>query len=92
MIGHSRLSGDEISRRGREIYYSRLRSLVEVSDNIGKMIHIDIETGDYEIGDYMDVAAGLRLHAKHEGAALYGHRIGYKTAVSLGGMMERETR
>ena len=62
---------------------------METEGNIGKLISIDVETGDYEIGDDADVDAPLRLHAKHPGAAVYTLRIGYNAAVALGGVLER---
>ena len=46
---HSRLSSDEISRRGEAIYQNELRDKIETG-NIGKLLSIDVETGDYEIG------------------------------------------
>ena len=81
---HSRFGGDEIERRGREIYERHLREKVETEANIGKIIAIDIETGDYEIDDDVLEAAN-RLHAKHPDAALWGERIGYDAAYALGG-------
>jgi hypothetical protein len=41
----------EIARRGQIFYESAIRSKVETPDNIGKIISIDIETGNYEIDD-----------------------------------------
>jgi hypothetical protein len=52
------------------------------------MVIIDIETGDYEI-DAMGIDSANRLHEKHPNARLYGIRIGYNVAESLGGIMER---
>ena len=52
-------SGEEIGRRGQEIYESRLRTLLETEANIGRIVSIDVESGDYEIGDDL-VAAGYR--------------------------------
>jgi hypothetical protein len=43
------LSREEVARRAKQIYESEIRPKVEVEANIGKMIIIDIETGDYEI-------------------------------------------
>jgi hypothetical protein len=88
-MGHSRFSLEEIARRGEELYQNNIRSKVETKENIGKLVSIDIETGDYEIGDDDSIDAPLRLHAKHPGAAVYTTRIGYNVAVSLGGVMER---
>jgi hypothetical protein len=87
---HSRLSSEEISRRGEEIYQNELRSKIEAG-NIGKLVSIDVETGDYEIGSdsFGDLDAPLRLHAKHADAAIYTLRIGYNAVVALGGILER---
>jgi hypothetical protein len=81
---HPRLSNEEIARRGEEIYAQRLRSSVETEGNLGKIIVIDVETGDYEIDDD-GLAANRRAMAKHPGAALYGLSIGYDAVVQFGG-------
>jgi hypothetical protein len=52
------------------------------------MIIIDIETGDYEV-DENGIRAADALYAKNPMARLFGLRIGYKVAASLGGIMER---
>jgi len=85
---HPRFSGEEIARTGEEIYDKRLRALVEIPANIGKMISIDIETGDYEI-DHDTLVAARRVQSRHPEAALYGKRIGYNAAYALGGSLTR---
>src|SRR5713101_1693801 len=80
---HPRYGGDEIARRGQELYEQSIRNQVETEANIGKIISIDIESGDYEIDNDL-VAAGKRLLARHPGAALYGKRIGYNAVYALG--------
>lgn len=90
-MGHPRLSSEEIGKRGQEWYERAIRAQVENPDNIGKLLSIDVETGDYEIGDDETLEAPLRLHARHPGAAIYTLRIGYDAAVSLGGVIERTT-
>lgn len=50
---------DRISRIGHEIYETQLRDTVETEENIGRLISIDINTGDYEIGD--DLIPTVRL-------------------------------
>ena len=85
---HSRFTGEEIARRGQELYEQRIRAQVETEENIGKIISIDIETGDYEIdGDL--IAAGRRLQAKHADAAMYAKRIGYDAVYAIGGTLVR---
>ena len=85
---HLRYSGEEIGRRGQEIYQQHLQPLVETQENIGKIISIDIETGDYEIADDL-IIAGRRLQVRHPEAAMYGKRIGYNAVYALGGSLVR---
>ncbi len=83
-----RLSREEVARRAKQLYESRIRQNVETEENIGKMVIIDIETGDYEI-DQTGLQASRNLSQKHPNARLFGIRIGYNVSVSLGGAMER---
>jgi hypothetical protein len=85
---HSTLSSEEIGRRGQEIYEQKLRPLVETEKNIGKVVSIDVETGDYEIDDDL-IKAGDRLLARHPNAVLYGARIGYDAVYALGGSLTK---
>lgn len=88
---HPRFSGEEIVRRGEELYDKSIRAQVETEENIGKIVSINIETGDYAV-DEDPVVAGLRLQAKNPDAALYGKRIGYNAAFALGGTLTRTAR
>ncbi len=88
---HTQYSDGEISQRGKELYERSIRAKVETEENIGKLVSIDIETGDYEVGDDHSLEAPLRLHRKHPGAAVYTLRIGYNAAYALGGVLERTT-
>jgi hypothetical protein len=84
---HPRYAGDEISRRGHELYES-IRPQVETEENIGKLISIDIESGDYEVGDDV-LSTAKQVLARHPGAAVWTGRIGYNAVVSLGGTLTR---
>jgi hypothetical protein len=81
-------SGEEIGRRGQEIYEQRLRALVETEDNVGKIISIDVESGDYEIADDL-LSAGRRLQQRRPDALMYGKRIGYNAVYAVGGSLVR---
>ncbi|WP_425217611.1 hypothetical protein [Tumidithrix helvetica] len=85
------LSREEVARRAKQLYESSIRKQVEVEENIGKMVIIDIETGDYEI-DETGLKAARKLIAKHPYARLFGICIGYNVAASLGGVMERVSK
>lgn len=76
------LSDAEIVRRGRAIYDAQIRSLVEPAQN-GRLVAIDIDSGDYEVADAA-IDAMDRLDERHSDALYYIHRIGYPTAYTLG--------
>jgi hypothetical protein len=59
---------------------------VEISENIGKIISIDIDTGDYEIDDDL-VFACHRLQAKQPDALIWTERIGYDAVYAVGGTL-----
>jgi methanogenic corrinoid protein MtbC1 len=85
---YSMLSSQEIARRGQELYQSSIRAKVETEENIGKIISINVETGDYEIGDDL-VETSLRLRTKQADAALWGERIGFDAVYAVGGTLVR---
>lgn len=84
------LSREEVALRGKALYQERIRELVEHEDNIGKMVIIDVETGDYAVDD-IGIVSAEQLHSRRPNARLYGIRIGYNVAEALGGVMERTT-
>jgi hypothetical protein len=43
------LSGEEVAERAESLYNERIRQEIEREENIGKMVIIDIETGEYEV-------------------------------------------
>jgi hypothetical protein len=79
---------DRIAIRGEQLYEQRIRAEVETPGNIGKMVIIDVQTGDYAVDD-TGLAAARHLHSKHPEAELYGIRIGYNATEALGGVLER---
>lgn len=77
------LSREEVARRAKQLYESSIRQQVKVEENIGKMVIIDIETGDYEV-DETGLKASRNLSNKRPNAR-FGIRIGYNVAVSFAG-------
>jgi hypothetical protein len=45
---YPKLSDEEIIRRGKELYEKHIRLQVETTENIGKLISINVETGEFE--------------------------------------------
>jgi hypothetical protein len=77
----------ELGQRAQELY-ERLRPQIETPENLGKLIVMDVESGEYEI-DELGIETSRRLHQRHPGASLYALRIGYKAVEALGGILER---
>ena len=71
-----------------ERVYQQLRSSLETPDQIGKMIIIEPDSGDYEIDD-LALNASRRLRQRHPSARFFGIRIGYKFAEAFGGGLIR---
>jgi hypothetical protein len=90
-MDHSRLSREEVARRGEEIYRTDIRGRVEVEENVGRIVSIDVETGVYEIGDDPVVTA-RRIQAIHPDAAIWTRRIGYNAVYAVGGSLTRTAR
>ena len=80
-----------ISRIGHEIYETQLRPRVETDENIGKLISIDIDTGDYEIDEKL-ITAVERLQARRPEAEIWTERIGYNAVYAVGGSLHRVDR
>ena len=52
------------------------------------MVIIDVESGDYEL-DASGLTAADRLYDRHPQGKLFGIRVGYRAAATIGGPMER---
>jgi hypothetical protein len=89
-MAHPSLSGEEVERRGQALYEQSIRAKV-AADNKGKICMIDVETGDYDIGDTMLETSG-RMLARRPGAALWAVRIGHDVVYSFGGATEPAKR
>ncbi len=80
-------SGEEIARLGKAVYH-RLQTQLESVENIGKIVAIDITSGDYEIGDDVLLVSD-RLKARHPLAQMWAERIGFNAVYSVGGTLTR---
>jgi hypothetical protein len=81
---------EEVATRAKKLYVDKIRSLVEHEDNIGKMVVIDAQTGEYAV-DRSGIHSAITLKAKNPNARLFTIRIGYDVAVAFGGNIERTT-
>jgi hypothetical protein len=76
--------------QARELY-ERFRSDIETPQNVGKLVSIDITTGNYAVGDDNSFAALRSLRARNPQADIVTLRIGYNAVYALGGVLERTT-
>jgi hypothetical protein len=79
---------EEVAARAKKLYADKIRSEVEHEANIGKMVVIDAETGEYAV-DKSGIRSAIALKTKNPNARLFTIRIGYDVAVAFGGNIER---
>jgi hypothetical protein len=73
----------EIVRRGQMLYEQYIRAAIDEVKDRGKLLVINMETGEYEM-DVDDVVAAKRAKKRFGEAALFTMRIGYASAYRLG--------
>jgi hypothetical protein len=78
-----RYDKEEFARRGTEMYEKVVRPQVGKPENRGRLVAIDIETGDCELDDGSGMPA-LRLLARSPDAQIWVVRIGYKAVRRFG--------
>jgi hypothetical protein len=76
----------KIARHGQDLYNRSIRTKVETRENLGKIIAIDIETGNYEIDDNF-LEASDRLQSQFPDAAIWVERIGFSAVYAVGGSL-----
>ena len=74
---------EETARLGKEIYERDIRPQVE-PDHRGRVVAIDVDSGEYAIADTASVAA-KRLRAQRPDAGVWLMRVGYRTLRHFGG-------
>jgi hypothetical protein len=80
-------SKEEFAQRGDLIYQSKIRPQVEAG-NQGKIVAIDIETGDFEV-DVREIVACNKLEARHPDAQIWIVRVGSRHVRRFGGKTKR---
>lgn len=81
-VRQRRYSKEELANRGQELYEHGIRQQVEAG-NEGKIVAIDIETGDFEVGDRV-IAATDPLFERHPDAQPWTIRIGHRAVYHFG--------
>ena len=73
--------------RGRAIYMEKIRPLVYPQET-GKIVVIDLRTGDYEIGadQWDEIPVETRLLERRPDADIWRKRVGFQTVHAFGGL------
>ena len=83
MVGRQpRYSKEEHARRGTAIYEQRIGPQVEAR-NLGKVVAIDVDSGDFEVAEDT-LTASQRLLARQPDAQIWCVRIGYPAVHRFG--------
>ena len=77
------------ARMGDEIYENKVRPLVE-EGNKGKIVAIDIESGDFKM-DKDTLKASRYLIDKNPDAQIWCVRIGHRAVFRIGGVPQERT-
>jgi hypothetical protein len=79
---------EEVVEVGLKMYEQHIRKFVETPANIGKMLTLDVETGEYRIG-VNSIEGSIELKQNRPMARLFTLRIGHDVGVDFGGLSER---
>jgi phenylalanyl-tRNA synthetase beta subunit len=82
---------EDVVEQGLKVYEQRIRALVEIPENIGKMLTLDVETGEYKTG-VNSIEGAIELKQNRPMARLFTVRIGHDVGVSFGGLSERTVK
>ncbi len=80
-VSEPRLSRSDLARLGEEVYRREIGPILRTEDN-GKFVAIDVESGSFEV-DENEHSAVSRLHLRVPGAQVWLIRAGYPTAHRL---------
>ena len=87
MVDTSRTNGTENENRDlAEAFYEKELLPKLLTTEKGKILVLDMESGDYAIGANLNEADDSLRH-RHPNAFFYAFRIGYRAVGSLGGRM-----
>ena len=81
-VHQPRYSKEEFAQRGDLIYQTQIRPQVE-ADNRGKIVAIDIETGDFEVANSTILAVD-KLYERKPDAQPWVIRIGHRAVFRFG--------
>ena len=88
-VHQPRYSKEEFAERGDLIYQTQIRPQVEAG-NHGKIVAIDIETGDFEVANSTILAVD-KLYERKPDAQAWGIRIGHRAVFRFCSRSQRKS-
>jgi hypothetical protein len=88
-VRQPRYSKEEFAQRGELIYQTQIRPQVETG-NHGKIVAIDIETGDFEVANSSMLAVD-KLYERKPNAQPWVIRIGHRAVFRFGSRSLRKS-
>ena len=82
VVRQRRYSTEELAQRGQALYNDHIKQQIE-TENEGRIVAIDIETGAFEIADNV-LPATNRLFEKYPNAQPWVIRIGHRAVYHFG--------
>lgn len=83
-------SREEVIERGKRLYQERVKEQVEPR-HLGEFLALNVETGAYTLG--IDSRTALQTaRAQWPNGSLFLLRVGYPTAVKIGGRLKVRTK
>jgi hypothetical protein len=88
-VRQPRYSKEEFAQRGDALYESQIRSQIDEQIDRGRIVAIDIETGDFELADDPTIAT-RQLYERLPDAQPWVIRIGYRAVRRFGSRSLKE--
>ena len=75
---------EEVKQKADQWYEQSIRNKVDTAENRGKILAVDVETGDYQV-DTEHLQAGKLLRQRRPDGVFFFYQIGYPSMGKIGG-------
>ncbi len=86
MLLPPKYSPQETARRAEAWYNGELRQQIEIEENLGKILAVDVDSGEYLLASDVLAAADAMRQRKAD-ADMFFFRIGYPAVQKVGGAL-----
>ena len=75
---------EEVKHKADRLYEQSIHYKVDTPENRGKILAVDVDSGDYEV-DAEHLRAGKQLRQRRPDGTFFFYRIGYPSLGKIGG-------